>query len=577
VRFVLAIVCFALAILAMGLGIAERTIFLGPDHVSVSTTAKVAAPVVIVDGSALNAYEHTQTLRLRGSSQSFAAYGRTSDVLAWVGDTNYTRVTFDAKTHKLVSRLHTGTAKTVPSPAGSDLWLAQYTGAASRDMRLNVPASVSVIAVSDGISAAPSTVSISWPVSNDVPWSGPVIIGGAILLLVGLILLLWAIAHLRRSRGPRRSSARMPKLPRQPRYKPSRKALTARAGKGRRAINRMVAVVPLAGVIVLAGCTAVPTPTVTPTATPAARSATTTVATAVSVTQLQQIVSRVSATVARADNTSNKTLIATRMEGPALSDRLANYAIRKVAHKEPAALIIPSTTLRVVLPQATNVWPRTVFAILQNPATPTLAPVALMLVQNDPRSNYKVQYAMSMQPGIKLPEVARASLGAVRLQPDTRLLKLQPTALAVAYGSILTKDAASPSFSLFDSQGDTFRTQVGIKEKKKLQKNLPKTAKITYSEVQGAGQTIALATVQNGAIVAVDLNEIETVRPVKKGASVSSTGGIKALSGKARSTKGLVATYGDQLLFYVPAASKSGKIVLLGYTTGLISAVEYKK
>ena len=40
------------------------------------------------------------------------------------------------------------------------------------------------------------------------------------------------------------------------------------------------------------------------------------------------------------------------------------------------------------------------------------------------------------------------------------------------------------------------------------------------------------------------------------------------------STKGVVATYGDQLLFYVPPAGSDSKIVLLGYTQGLVKAGE---
>jgi hypothetical protein len=594
VRFVLAIVCFALAAISMGLGVAERTILAGPDQASLSSTSKDGAPVVVIDGTALNAYEHTQTVRLAGSTNAFAAYGRTSDVLAWVGNTNYTHVTYDAKTHKLVSKLHRGVATSVPNPKGSDLWLAQYTGSSARSFHLKVPASVSVIAVSNGTSPAPSTVTLTWPINNEVPWSGPIIVAGAILFLVGLALLLWAITHLRRMRGPRRTQARMPKLPRQPRYKPSRKAITARkereAGKergaieeratsrGRKAITRFIAITPALGILLVAGCTATPSPVVSPSVTPTTSIATKAQITAVTPAQLQQIMQRVSSTVAAADNTSNATLLATRMAGPALSDRLANYKIRKVAPKEPASIVIPSGTIRVALPQASNTWPRSVFAVVQNAATPTLAPVALMLVQNDPRANYKVQYAMSLQPGIKLPELPGASVGATRLLPDIGLLKVQPGQLAVDYGSILTEDSASPSFSLFDATGDTFRTQVGAAEKLKQQKALPSTAKLTFGEAQGPGQTIALATFNSGAIVAVDLNESETVRPVKAGADVSTTGAVKALSGKATSTKGIVATYGDQLLFYVPAATtKSGKIELLGYTTSLINAAEYKK
>ncbi|HOT34241.1 MAG TPA: hypothetical protein PLW15_07335, partial [Rhodoglobus sp.] len=75
-------------------------------------------------------------------------------------------------------------------------------------------------------------------------------------------------------------------------------------------------------------------------------------------------------------------------------------------------------------------------------------------------------------------------------------------------------------------------------------------------------------------IVAVNLNEITTVQPVEAGAAVNPTGQVKALSGLAISTKGIRATYGDQLLFYVPAAGSDAKIVLLGYSVGLVKAGE---
>jgi hypothetical protein len=165
-------------------------------------------------------------------------------------------------------------------------------------------------------------------------------------------------------------------------------------------------------------------------------------------------------------------------------------------------------------------------------------------------------------------------VGTARLNPDTGLFKLQPAAVALAYGEILDKDTAASSYNLFDSKGDTFRTQVGIASKKAAIAALPATASLAYTNSNGSGQVIVLATTDSGAIVAVDLNETETVKPVQAGAAVSAPGGIQALSGKATSTTGLVAVYGDQLLFYVPAASKSSKIILLGYGQGLISAKE---
>jgi hypothetical protein len=579
VRFVLAIICFIIAFGTLGTGIAQRTFFAPPSEVTLHTVSRAPAPVVVIDGSALNSYKQTQNVKLSGSATTFAAYGRTSDVLAWVGNATYNEVTLNKSTDELQSKLHVGKTDTVPNPAGSDLWLQQFAFDQGKNFSIKIPADMSVIAVSNGKLPAPSDISVTWPLDDSNPWAGPLILTGAIALLAGLILLLVAFYHLRRTRGPRRSQPRMPKLPRQPRLRPQRKAITA--SKGRRSIRNFAVLVPTLGVsvLLLAGCTVAPAPTIaTPTSTPAALAAATKTP-AVTTVQLEQIMASTAATVKNADAKFNDKLIKTRMAGPALADRLANYTIRKANPQLPASIAIPSGQITVNLPQASNTWPRTVFTVLVSKAAATKTTkasttyTALMLIQDNPRANYKVNYAMTLEPNIKF-AVAPSKVGTARLNPDTGLFKMQPAALAVAYGDILDKDKDASSYDLFESKGDTFRTQVGAASKKAQIAALPATASLTYSNSSGSGQVVVLATTDSGAIVAVDLNETETVKPVQAGAAVSAPGQIQALSGKATSTTGLVAVYGDQLLFYVPSASKTSKIVLLGYGQGLISAKE---
>ena len=83
-----------------------------------------------------------------------------------------------------------------------------------------------------------------------------------------------------------------------------------------------------------------------------------------------------------------------------------------------------------------------------------------------------------------------------------------------------------------------------------------------------------MATIGGGAIVAIQITESEAITPVEVGAAVNAPSDVAALLGKSLSTKGITANYSDQLLFYLPPASTGGKIVLLGYTQGLISATE---
>jgi hypothetical protein len=578
VRFVLAIICFVIALGTLGTGVAQKTFLAGPSQVTMNTVSRTPAPVVVIDGAALNAYQQTQTVKLSGSESAFSAYGRTSDVLAWVGNANYNEVSLNKTTGKLQSKFHPGKTSTVPNPAGSDLWMQQFVFGQATDFRVKIPATMSVIAVSNGKLPAPSNISLSWPLDNSTPWVAPLILVGAIALILGVILLLVAFYHLRRTRGPRRSQPRMPKLPRQPRYKPKRREITA--SKGRRSIRNFVAVVPTIAVsaLLLAGCTSVPAPTI---ATPTAAStdsplAAETKVPAVTTPQLQEIVKNISATVQTSDANFNTKLLATRLAGPALDDRLANYAIRKAQPAIAPSINIPSGVVTINLPQASNIWPRTVFTVLKSEVKTktksSLTYTALMLIQDTPRSNYKVNYAMTLEPHTSPLLVAPASVGTTRMDPTVGLFKLQPSAIALAYGDILDKDTASPSDKLFEAKGDTFRTQVGKASKAAQAALLPATASLTYSNANGTGQVIVLATNDNGAIVAVDLNEIETVKPVQAGAAVNASGQVAALMGTPTTTTGLVATYGDQLLFYVPEASKSSKIVLLGYGQALISA-----
>jgi hypothetical protein len=575
VRFVLAIIFFVIALGTLGTGVAQKTFLAGPSHVTMHTVSQTAAPVVVIDGAALNAYKQTQTVKLSGSATAFAAYGRTSDVLAWVGNAKYDEINLNRKTGALQSTFHTGKTSTVPNPAGSDLWLQQFVFGQATDFSINVPATMSVIAVSNGKLPAPSDISLSWPLDNSTPWAAPLILIGAIALIVGVILLLIAFYDLRRTRGPRRSQQRMPKLPRQPRYKPKRREITA--AKGRRSIRNSVAVVPTIAIsaLLLAGCTAVPAPTI---ATPTAVSTNSPLAAqtkvpAVTTPQLQEIIKNIAAVVQTSDASFNTKLLKTRLAGPALDDRLANYAIRQAKPTLPKSIAIPSGAVSINLPQASNTWPRTVFTVLKTKTKSSLFYTALMLIQDTPRSNYKVNYAMTLEPNQSFPHVAPAKVGSFRLDPTAGFFKLQPAAIALAYGDILDKDTASRENKLFEAKGDTFRTQVGKAAKAAQAALLPATATLTYTNANGNGQVIVLATIDNGAIVAVDLNEIETVRPVQAGAAVNAQGQVAALMGTTTSTTGLIATYGDQLLFYVPsAANKSSKIVLLGYGQGLISA-----
>lgn len=586
VRIVIAILLFILAFLGIGIGVAQRTVLLGPPNVTLSATTDGTAPITVIDGSTLTSHPGTQTLSASGSGPVFLAYGRSIDVMGWVGQASYNEIGYDPASKQLTVTQHSGTETTVPSPDGSDLWIQQYSATDTLTRSISAPSDYAAILLSDGTQPAPSMVSLQWPLDTTTPWSGPLIFGGSIALLLGLLAFVWALVHARRGHGPRRKSGKAPKTPKFPKppQPPKLKRSQAKAAlpepqRGRRKLSASFVVTGVA--IALTGCTAfgpsAPTPGSTDTD-GGDQSGIHVQVPAVTPAQFDRILQSALQTVSDADKAKDPDLAATRLTGPALEYRTAAYKIKKASSSLPGVPALPTEAdVKVMLPQQSDVWPRTVFAVVGG-SDPTSAPVALMLAQASPRDNYKIEYNMTLEPNTTVPDLAPQEVGAVRLPADNKLGVLAPDELAADYGDILIKGDASAFNAQFQADGDTLRTAVGSDYKKKKAQQLPATAKITFSNGPGPGEDIAFGTIDTGQIVAVDLNDVETVAPREAGSAVGTEGAVKALSGKSTTMKGIVATYGLQLLFYVPPAADTTKQVqLLGFTQGLVAAQEVKK
>lgn len=596
-RFIAAIISFVLAAVMIGFGIAQRTILAEPDQVEAVAEFDGTAPITLIDGATLNSLDGRQKIELTGEGNVFAAYGRTSDLLAWIGEASYNELQYDSETGELATSVVKGTEEAVPNPRGSDLWLTEYSRDDLLSIVVNVPEDVSVIAMTDGTAPAPTEVAISWPQDNRTPWSGPLIVGGVVLLLVGLGLYLWALAHLNKSRGPRRKQPKLPRPPRRPIARPKKPSVLPIPRGRRKALRMAVIPVTLTTGLLLSACSAdywpaafsgQTDPTPTPSATTAASDAK---PPAVTIPQLTNIIGKVATAAKDADAAADADVAASRFAGAALEARSANYAIRAKDSSYPAPAVIPKGEIQLALPQQTDAWPRTVFTVVQeepvnsaNPVEPAegeaeaaAAPMyGLMLVQATPRDNFKVVYAVTLEPSAKLPEVVSAETGTARLKPDVQqLLQMAPDQLALAYGDVLLNGESSEHYDKFDTEGDSLIASIGQAKKAERKASLPAIASMAFANAVGPGDAIAMATNNTGAIVSVYLHETETVTPVEEGATINAEGAVKTLSGVSSTTKGTKATYGDQLLFYVPPSSSTGeKIKLLGFTSALISAKE---
>ncbi|SMH37024.1 hypothetical protein SAMN06295885_1307 [Rathayibacter oskolensis] len=595
-RFVFAIIATVIAAAMIVLGIGQRTVWAPPESLTAETALESGAPYAVIDGSTLDANPGRQTITVEGDGDLVLAYARTTDVMGWVGGSEYDEIGYRSEPEPaaLTASQDTGTAldlsadvatadAAVTDPRGSDLWLEQFEGAGSITVALDVPDDVSILIASDGTAPAASDVRVSWPVDTATPLAGPLLLGGAVFLLIGIALYIWAFLHLRRQHGPRRKGPQG-KIPRGARRPRARAGIQASVAAPRPARRRGLLVLPavVGASLLLSGCssdywpdlaagaTVTPTASETSTAEPAAEVATPVVTTQ----QAEAIIASIADVASAADAAHDATALAERFQGEALTERTTNYEVVVKGGTIDPPQTIPASPVSLVLPQDTESWPRLVTAVVQNSADSTQAPIALVMSQASPRVDYKVDYAISLEANARIPDVAPVTVGTSIVAPDSKLMKLAPEEVGSAYADILANGDASQYAETFSADGDTLRGQVGIDKKNADREALPDTASIEFSNKAGTSSTIALATNDSGALVAASIAEVSTVRPTAEGSTVSTSGASQTLLGTDKSTTGIETTYGYQLLFYVPPVGSEEKIVMLGWSQGLVSVVQ---
>lgn len=598
-RFVWAVVAFVIAAAMIGAGIAQRTVFHGPSETSANVQTEGSTAFTLIDGAVLNSVPGAQTLNIQGDGAVFASYGRTADVKAWLADVPYTSVTLDGEGTVQTSEVEptvtpaSGAAATGRSPVDSDLWLDEFEQTGSLSTTLQLPSDMSILVASDGTAPAPANISLTWPIDDSTPWAGPLIVGGGIVLLIGLVLYLLGIRHVRRQRRPRRKGLPLPVT--EPistidadaeskgvvTQSPGRRGASRVRGAlgGRRAL----VAVPALGVSValLAGCSADAWPQLAASESP---SPTPTVIVpegqfppAVTEAQAQRIVSKVSSTVAQADASLDANAVAARLSGPALAERQTNYKLRAAIADRPALPAIPAEPVQIVLPQTTGTWPRTLMTVVESADAATPTTTIMMMTQQTPWEEYKASYVGNLEASTNLPELAAPYVGATQVPPDSSFLVMAPEKVAAAYADVINNGQNSASFAKFDTANDLLLSAIQDNKTKRtdeLNQTGAGTAEISFSASAGAATPIALATLDTGAIVAVNVYESDTAKPTNKDAVIKldNNPAVKALTGVDQSATGFTTTYSDQVFFYVPSQGSDDQIRLLGYRSSLLEA-----
>ncbi|MCO8182321.1 MAG: hypothetical protein NKF39_00095 [Tropheryma whipplei] len=264
------------------------------------------------------------------------------------------------------------------------------------------------------------------------------------------------------------------------------------------------------------------------------------------------------------------------MAGTALRLRQAAY---KVLRKNKNAKVdLPAfdtaASVRLILPENTKSWPRVLLLVIDSsdgPSGEKLPPLAVLLRQNNPLDNYLIEYLARLTPNIVLPKLPTAEDGSILVRPESKLLAVQPSDIIAKYRAMLNTAGSS---KLFDQSADILASQIRSSRSAK-QKSLAGNSIIIFRDRQ-SGQ-IGMTTANGGALVFVDMLELERVIPSGGYSIVPQSGGeVSLLSGIVSSLRGIETTYSSQLLFYIPTVGSNERIALLGFTRGIASAREVR-
>ncbi|MGN8246698.1 hypothetical protein ACTHAM_000363 [Cellulomonas soli] len=277
---------------------------------------------------------------------------------------------------------------------------------------------------------------------------------------------------------------------------------------------------------------------------------------AVTLEQSRSVLDQLSQVLSAADTALDPAALSSRVAGPALAIRTAEY-VRSTAtggQKGPTAL--PTGEQALIVPQ-TDQWPRTQLVVTEQPDD-LQAPRILVMRQESPRDQYHLWGWARLGQGVQMPMTADPGTGSPVLAADATGLLLTPNDVLTQYADVLTSgdgSAAAPQFA-----PDFFRTGI-------------ETARQTYTAaVESVGtvaetytpqldSVVALSTVDGGAIVVGQLTTVTTLTVSQGSLTLDPTDA--ALSGKPSVTANLTYTWADVLVFYVPPAGAAAQVQLL--------------
>lgn len=580
-RFPLAAPVMAIGALLVLLGIGQLTWWAPSETVTVAVPADArSGPVTVIDAGAKSADAEDVDITVESEGTFTLAVGRASDVDAWVADAAHLTVTGVGE-QELLTEFTEG-EETVPNPSGADLWTSEETADGTLTHRWLDPGEGewSILIAADGEAPAPTAISITSPNDTATPWAVPLIIIGALLLVLGI-----ALAFIKPGR-PHREPATVGSRAHARRQGHRRNPGAAFAAHP----VRPLAALGLATAVGLSG-TAVVHASETESATPSESAAPTESAappeTAVPEestapadadaateypvvldSQLDRILASVATTVAEADAAADATLLEPRVAGAAATLRSANYSVRSQADDVPAPTPVAADPVLTSMIPTGNEWPRTVVALTQGESNPV--PQALVLVQEDPRSNYRLTSSIQMLPGTTFPTAGSPEgLQEIPVDGGEELVAPPQDAVAAIADYLTSPDGGNAA----TFEPNSFADAITSFQSDVVADAGNDSAEITFTHEPVAEYTRAISTGDGGAMVFGYLNHTYSSVPEGPGDSIALEGTVyETLTGEESTEEGIDVRYGEAVMMYVPAADSNQKITVIGAAQQLLSA-----
>lgn len=553
-RKIFSAIAIILGLGALVVGIGQRTIWAPPETLTASFSQPPASsPVTLIQAGVGTVNSQPSTISIKGDGEFSASLIRSSDAKAWVGKAAHTDITgVNTVEPGLEAQVVSG-EPTVPNPVGQDIFVATEKAEGEMTYHWTNPdaGSWTLLVAADGKAAAPTDISVTWAGDTATPYSMPLMIIGALLLIAGL-----AAAAVRPRGGSntgRRSAGRAPgtetgALPQ------------VSEAKNPGTMKKTVATL---GVLALVALPSTPAFAAASSDAPASSATTDSTGDTPQVFpvllqgQLERILEATSKSVAGADKSTKEADLADRTAGALKQLRTDNYKLRADGVKLDAPLAVDTTVIRsaAVPTQQESVFPRSIMVVTAKDAEATTIPMALTLTQENPRDNYKLVFATPMLPGSTFPGIAVGDPDVAMTTADDKELNVTP------------KDALSRLASVMDDEkskyAEEFTKSAFLTLNAKGQADLVsknKDAKITFKRTVNEKDTVVLSVPGGGALVSANFTAVTTAKPKETGGTIGLDDVTAKITGQKETKEGIEITYGEPMLIFIPASESKDKM-----------------